>query len=566
MSKVWSIAPRVSQDIVAHLLQSRGVQETEVFLHPDWERDTHAPAVFTAMEQAVERVLFALKNGEAIVIHGDYDADGVSGSTLLYTALRDIAERLKYPFAVNVFLPDREQDGYGVAIHTVDRLGAEGVKVLITVDCGIANGLELARAKELGMDTVVCDHHQMGEHYPSDAIVLHPLAPGESYPNKVLCGTGVAFKFASALFMKARTLGANFPEGVEKWSLDLVAVATVTDVMPLLGENRALEYFGLKVLAKTRRPGLRAIMDISGTDPATVDTQGIGFRIGPRLNAAGRLASATLAFNVLAATDDTSARLAALKLEKLNRERQAVFQTSYALAKIQAAELAKTSQVLVVYDKDWLPGIVGLIAGRLVNDFSLPAFAFTSVGDHVVGSGRSVGGLHLVQAMDACDHNLYVKRGGHPQACGLTLKGEEEVGKFRHEINAYAAHFFGAAGVVDKLNIDGELALAEATLGLAKEVQACAPFGEGNRQPVFATLSAKVIDAVPMGASGSHLRLQVRDKSGSQAKLIGFGFGDLGSSLKIGEELDVAYELGENIWNGRTEVQLRLVDVRRGEK
>ncbi|MDQ5952441.1 MAG: Single-stranded-DNA-specific exonuclease RecJ, partial [Patescibacteria group bacterium] len=313
--------------MLRQLLTNRNVAEAqfEYFLDPNWERDTHSPQNFTCMQAAVARVFAALTSGQKIVIHGDYDADGVCGSTVLFTTLREIAERLSVPFMAEVFLPDREKDGYGVAMHTVERLAAEGVKLLITVDCGIANGLELGKAHELGVDVVVCDHHQMGEHYPDKAIVLHPLAPGEHYINKSLCGTGVAFKLASGLFEEARARGLAFPVGHEKWLLDLVAIATVTDVVPLLGENRTLEYYGLKVLQKTRRPGIKAILNVAGTDLASVDTQAIGFRIGPRLNAAGRLASAKLAFNTLAAQTEDEAGKAALELERLNKERQQIF-------------------------------------------------------------------------------------------------------------------------------------------------------------------------------------------------------------------------------------------------
>src|SRR3989338_2370590 len=233
----------------------------------------------------------------------------------------------------------------------------------------------------------------MGTYFPGHAIALHPLAPGETYENKTLCGTGVAFKFASALIHEARDRGADIPEGYEKWFLDFVAIATVTDVMPILGENRVLETFGLQVLNKTRRPGLRAMLMMSGTDLGTIDTQAIGFRIGPRLNAAGRLSSAKLAFDTLTARTAEAAEVAATKLESLNKERQSIFKDSYKEAQqIATSMIDDDCNVLVVASDTWLPGIVGLIAGRLVNDFALPAFALTKGGDHYVGNGRTAGG------------------------------------------------------------------------------------------------------------------------------------------------------------------------------
>jgi single-stranded-DNA-specific exonuclease len=560
--KVWNIRPRTEELALRQILVNRNVAEAsfDSFLYPDWDRDTYAPASFKSMQMAVTKVFEALTSGQKIVVHGDYDADGVCGSTVLFTTLREICERMSLTFNVEVFLPDREKDGYGVAMHTIERLAAEGVKLLITVDCGIANGLELGRAHELGMHVVICDHHQMGEHYPDKATVLHPLAPGEDYVNKTLCGTGVAFKLASGLLDEARARGAAFPVGHEKWLLDLVAIATVTDVVPLLGENRVLEHYGLKVLQKTRRPGIKAILNVAGTELSSVDTQAIGFRIGPRLNAAGRLASAKLAFNTLAAQTDDEASKAALELERLNKERQQIFAASYEEAKKMADVMKDESTVLVVHGETWLPGIVGLIAGRLVGDYGLPAFAFASVGEHFVGSGRSLGGLHLVKAMESCG-DMFVKRGGHPQACGLTLASLDRVDEFRDKVNAFAHKHFGEAGVKDLLNIDLELPLGEMNWELYNDLQKCAPFGEGNRPPVFAAKEVRVIGADVMGGSGAHLRLSVVPPEGGLHKMVGFGFGHLAKKIPLGSAVDVAYEVEINEWNGKKDLQFRIVDL-----
>ncbi len=282
MKKLWDIRPRTEESLLHQILANRGVATENVanFLAPNFERDTFSFDKFTKMPEAVARLFDALANEEKIVIHGDYDADGVSGTTVLYCAIRDICKALEIEFLVEAFLPDREKDGYGVAMHNVEQFARDGIRLLITVDCGIANGLELGRAHELGVDSIVCDHHQMGTHFPDHSIILHPLAPGETYPNKTLCGTGVAYKFACGLVAEARNHGADIPVGYEKWMLDLVAVATVTDVMPLLGENRALEFFGLKVLQKTRRPGLKAIIASAGVEAGDIDTQAVGYRIG----------------------------------------------------------------------------------------------------------------------------------------------------------------------------------------------------------------------------------------------------------------------------------------------
>jgi single-stranded-DNA-specific exonuclease len=564
---VWNILPREHNDLVDQLLANRGVQpkDRDVFLLPDWEKDTYSPFIFTKMNEAVAAMFAALEKGDPIVIHGDYDADGVSGSSLLYGALVDIAERMKYVLNLEVFLPDREHDGYGVAMHTIERFIAEGKKLLVTIDCGIANGLELDRAFEAGLTTIVCDHHQMGTHFPEHAIVLHPLAPGEVYPNKTLCGTGVAFKFASALIEEARKRGADFPKGYEKWFLDLVAIATVTDVMPLTGENRVLEMYGLMVLNKTRRPGIRALLASSGTEIGSIDTQAIGFRIGPRLNAAGRLASARLAFETLTAKTIAEADGAALALEKLNRERQNIFRASYKEAEEMAnVMINEGGHVLVVSSETWLPGIVGLIAGRLVSDFGKPAFALTKAGDKYVGSGRTAGGLHLVEAMNACG-DIFLKKGGHPQACGLTIDALANVHLFRTRVNEFALGIFGSVGPQSSITIDAIVQPSAISLDMVNALDACAPFGEGNRPPIFATLGATVMSAEMMGSTGSHVRLTILDSNGVVCKLIGFGAGNMARELKMGDKIDVAYEAGVNVWNGKREVQCKIVEIRKSQ-
>ena len=324
MSSYWNVAPKHSDDLTEQLLTVRGVDvaDADVFLNPDWDRDTHHYSEFKQITQAVACVLDAIKDGGKITIHGDYDADGACGSTVLYETISEIVEKSESKSEVEVFLPDREKDGYGVAIHTIERLAKEGTNVIVTVDCGIANAKALDLAHDLGMGVVICDHHQLAPEIPKHAFIVHPLAPGETYPNKSLCGTGVAFKFAWAMFDGARERGADIPEGREKWLMDLVAIATVTDVMPLIGENRALEKFGLKTLNKTRRPGLIALIEQSRCELGSIDTQAIGYRIGPRINAAGRVASAQEAFKTLCATTQEEGIELAARLEELNKRRK----------------------------------------------------------------------------------------------------------------------------------------------------------------------------------------------------------------------------------------------------
>jgi single-stranded-DNA-specific exonuclease len=569
MEYEWKVRAKDGGDIVETLLKNRGVaaKDADVFLHPDWDRDTHDPFLFTRMQEAVDRVFIALEAGEKIVIHGDYDADGVSGSALLYTCLRDICEKMKtggVAFDVDMisaYLPDREKDGYGVAEHTVKRLVNEGVKLLITVDCGIANASELAHAHEVAVDVIICDHHQLAETIPEHAMIIHPLAPGEIYPNKFLCGTGVAYKLASALISEARKREADFPEGYEKWYLDLVAIATVTDVMPLLGENRVIEKFGLQVLNKTRREGILQILENFRGELGSIDTTTIGYQIGPRLNAAGRISSAQKAFDTLVAGSRDEAFVLAGELEQLNKDRRKMSDKSFKEAKITVEE--NGSQIVnVLCSEEWKHGIVGLIAGKLVTRFGAPAFAITRVGSHYVGSGRSAGGLHLVEAMRSCG-DIFIKAGGHPQACGLSLKSLKEVELFREGITRFAEEFFLKEAPVPTLDIDLNLRLQDLTWDLYADLARMEPFGEKNRQPLFVSSNLQVLSADRMGKTDKHFRLTVNPGDGPIWKMVGFSMGDWADDLSMGDVVDVVYEVSVNEWRGNRELQCIIKDIKK---
>ncbi len=559
----WLVKHDEVEDLLITLLDDRGVDEEQIpdFLHPNWERDTYDAFVFKQMNQAVDCIFEALSNKKKIVIHGDYDADGVCGSALLYQSIREIADRMSIDPNIHVFLPDREKDGYGVAMHTIERLAEEETSVLITVDCGIANIAELNRAHELGIQTIICDHHQLAANgdIPNHAIIIHPLAPGEDYPNKHLCGTGVAFKLASALFSEARNRGAEFPIGHEKWYLDFVAIATVTDVMPLLGENRTLEKYGLIVLKKTRRPGLLRILEISRTSPKQIDTTAIGFRIGPRLNAAGRISSAEKAFKALIAEYDTAADHA-LELEQLNRERQQISDRAFREAKKIVKEINEQKPIHVVWTDHWNPGIVGLVAGKLVTEFGVPAFALTKVGDHYVGSGRSVGGLHLVEAMQSCG-DIFIKAGGHPQACGLTLPSLDSIAEFQKGVESFALEYFGEDIPKPHLQVDAIFPIQDIDWHLVENLEKMEPFGHKNPKPVFLSKNVQVMNARPVGKTGRHLKMTVNPQSGDLLECIGFGLGSLHEKLNMGTMIDMVYEVGVNEWNGRRQIQLSVNDI-----
>ncbi|MFA6522197.1 MAG: single-stranded-DNA-specific exonuclease RecJ [Patescibacteria group bacterium] len=559
MQYAWNIQSEDPPSIFEAILKNRGIplESLEDFLAPNWEHHVESPWHFTRMREAVDRIFSALQQNQLIQIHGDYDADGVCGSSLLTVAIRELAVAMNVVPRLSVYLPDREKDGYGVAMHTVESFGKNHVNLLITVDCGIATPKEIARAKELGIDTIVCDHHQLGDELPQ-AILIHPLVPGETYENKFLCGTGVAWKLAVALFEEARVKGFTLAEGREKWLLDFVAVATVTDMMPLLGENRVLEHYGLQVLRKTRRPGFQIIGELARIDLRSIDTEGIGFQIGPRLNAAGRLASAEIGYRALVAETRDEARIFCEELERLNRNRQTLTSAMFEEAQL-AMDAQKNAPVYVIVSEHWNPGIIGLIAGKIVNQTGRPAFVITKSNGQYVGSGRGAGGLNLVELMHA-KPELFVKCGGHPEACGLTLATQEGIEAFKTHAQTFAAAFFGDREIKSTLAIDASIPFTAISDAFLLELERLAPFGQKNPKPIFHTRDVSILSTQTIGKDGKHLRLMVSHLGSACFSVIGFGMAELGAFLRLGDKIELVYELQFHEWNGKKDIQMRLLD------
>ena len=572
--KRWHLAEPVGQEIRAQfpdihpvllqLLVRRGLQTQnaiEAFFEPDWERDTHTHKLFLQMPAAVARVFRALENREVITVHGDYDADGVCGSAVLVSTLREICRALSFDEKkITFYLPHREKEGYGISVPTVDQLHAEKqTKLIITVDCGISNKPAIERAHELGIDTIVCDHHTMPAVLPTHAILIHPLVPGETYPNKTLCGTGVAFKLACALIHEAQLRDAAFPTGHEKWLLDLVAIATVTDVMPLHGENRVLEKYGLVVLNKTRRVGLRKLLEVAGVKPGAADTFTIGFQIGPRLNAAGRMRHAKAALELLLEEDETRATELAEELHRTNIDRQHASEVLYQAAKQSIGDPSERKILFAVGD-GWSAGLVGLVASKLVSEFSRPILVIGREGEQYVGSGRSIQGFNITSALHAAEAFLD-KFGGHPQACGFSTNGSERLAAALSCVEDYAERTL-VGDIAPVLTIDAELTLEDARLPFYEEISRFAPFGEGNAKPLFLVRDLTIVAMDLVGADGKHLRLTARSARGTLGKMIGFRLGEWHKKLKLGAAIEAVVELGINEWQGRRELQIKIIDLR----
>ncbi len=480
---------------------------------------------------ACDRIRAAIAAGERICIHGDYDVDGICATALAVTSLRELGANVDW------HLPSRFDEGYGLAAQTIERLAEEGCSLVLTVDCGITAVEEVARAKALGLDVIVTDHHRPGETLPDCPIVA--TRPSR-YPFPELCGTGVAYKLLGAL-------GAD----VDK-HLDLVALATVADVVPLLDENRALASAGLRALARTQKPGLQALMRAARVDPAIVDTGAVGFRLAPRINAAGRLGHPGAALELLLTDDREEASRLASRLEELNRERQQVEDRILREAVAQVAEWPEAKQrcrAYVLAGEAWHEGVIGIVASRLVERFNRPVVMIAGGDELWKGSGRSVTAFDLHGGLAACAHTLE-RFGGHRAAAGLSIR-PENVEEFARAFAAHAEQHLVEEDLRPVTHVDAVLPPKTVpTLELCEELAKLAPFGLGNPEVTMLAESCELRDLATVG-EGKHLRFRVR-----AGGAIAFGLGAQLERFQAESRFDVAFRLQANHWNGTVAPQL----------
>ncbi len=566
MDHVWQVAPKLTQKernafpeihpIVLQLLWNRGLRTQaaiDEFLNPDYSQDVHDPFLFRDMERAVVRIQKALSEKEKIVVHGDYDADGVCGTATLVSTLRLIAPES----AIEVYLPHREIEGYGLNTATITDLAKKGTQLIITVDCGTTNTAEVALAKKKGMDVIITDHHLAhGELPPADCII-NPSLTEETYPFAKLSGTGVAFKLSQALLRRA-----NHPEAEEKWLLDLVALGTIADYVPLVGENRTLTKYGLIVLQKTRRVGLEALYQVMGLKPESIDARSVAFQIVPRLNAAGRVDHANAAYALLMTGLRDEAAEFAQNLHQLNQSRQRLTEQIAQQAEEQIGVVSPEQFLVMAQGNDWPAGLIGLVASRLCEKHHRPAIIIGRRQNLIIGSGRSIAEFHITDALKKIEH-LLVHYGGHRQACGFTLKDDVSVADFTKALSQLAADSLRGLELRPQLTVDAEIQFSQIDWSLVEALEAFAPFGEGNPSPVFASTRLTVIDWERVGANRSHLRLVTRDEATVSRRFIGFGFGARGDELLVDAPVEIAYEVGVNQWNGTQELQLKIIDLHR---
>lgn len=537
--------------VAVQMLANRDITEQEDvdrFLNPDYGQDQHDPFLFNDMRTAVDRINTALEKKEKIAIHGDYDADGVCASSVLYKTLQKLGAD------VEVYIPHRDTEGYGVNMNTVQKLHDAGVKLIITVDCGISNAPEVAKAVEMGMEVIVTDHHSQPPELPTAALaIINPKLEAEQYPFNYLAGVGVAFKLSQAL-IREHDLGEAF----EKWLLDLVAIATVTDFVELVGENRVFLKYGLVVLRKNMRPGLRQMFATLGEDASNATAQTIGFKLGPRINAAGRMDHANMAYALMIEEDESVAAHMAANIEKTNRDRQKISTTCADQAMAQASE--QTGEYILIVRLEHCPvGLVGLVAGKLSSEFARPTFVVTEHEGTLMGSGRSIEQFHLVEALQA-KPEFYEKYGGHPMACGFTLKSKDVWDDFVAFMRERARGLLEGQDLRKSLYIEQELTLGDANWELVDLLEQFAPFGQSNPEPVFASKRVTVQEVKAVGKRHDHLKLTV-EQNGTQRPCIGFGLGAWADQLLEGEQIDIAYTVGVNEWNGNREIQLMINDI-----
>ena len=523
---------------VAAILVRRGhadVAQARAFLAAD---ERHDPGRFEGIGAACDLILGHVRRGSRIVIHGDYDVDGVCSTAILAGLLRSLGADPAW------HLPARMEDGYGLSATTVDALAARGTGLLITADCAITAAAEVERAKATGMDVVVTDHHRPADRLP-DCPVVHPGVCG--YPFDGLCAAGVVHKLSEALLS---TAGAD-PAAAEE-QLDLVALATVCDVVPLLGENRRLVREGLRALARTRRAGLRALMRSASVDPGAVDEHALGFRLGPRLNAAGRLRRADAALELLLTEDDRRAAEVADELERLNRERR---DTETRI--LFAAEAARADQAeapaYVLAGEGWHPGVIGIVASRMAQRHHRPCVMVALDADEGRGSGRSIPGFDLHAALSACSGHLR-RFGGHRAAAGLELD-RAALEPFTAAFTRHAAATLSAEDLRPVEAIDAVVPGTELGLPLAEELRRLAPFGEGNREPTLLVPAVRLAGVAPMGDDGQHARFALVS-GGARARAVAFRTPQ--RSLACDEPQDAAVQLEAREWMGAVEPRLVL--------
>ncbi|MCX6134144.1 MAG: single-stranded-DNA-specific exonuclease RecJ [Ignavibacteriales bacterium] len=559
MEKIKRLSDELTvSPVLAEILVKRGIdtfEKAKAFFRPSLE-DLHDPFLMDGMDLAVERIVRAIANKEKLLVYGDYDVDGTNGAALLWTFLTSVHADVEY------FIPDRIKDGYGLSVSGVERAKDRGVQLIVSVDCGITALKPIERAHELGIEVIVCDHHEPGDVIPSAYAVLDPLKPTCNYPYKTLCGCSVAFKLIQALSQNA-VLHPYLEEGGQSLDryLDFVTLATTADIVNLTGENRILVKLGLELLNTNPRPGVHALIESSGLRLGTITAGQIVFVLAPRINAVGRLGDATRAVELLTSDSFTVALDRARIFEEENKNRRKIDEDTF----IEAQEIVEkfldleSEGAIILHQETWHPGVIGIVASRLVERYYRPTIMMTTVDGIAKGSARSVAGFDIYKALKRCEDKL-VQFGGHKYAAGLSVE-VARLDEFKEAFNIVAKELLTEELLTPEIRIDAEIPLREITPKFVRILSQFAPFGPGNMRPVFVARNVELY-GTPRIVGRNHLKFKVR-ANGQVFDAIGFNLGSLMENLLHGRKtIDIAFSLDEGEYAGEAMPQLKIRDLK----
>jgi single-stranded-DNA-specific exonuclease len=552
---------------IAQLLFNRGLvdqKSIDEFFNADYIQDLHEPMLIKNMDKAVTRVIHAVLHNEKIVVYGDYDADGITSSSIIYKFLKEAG------VPCEVYIPDRFKEGYGLNMQSVEAIIKNGANLIITVDCGITDFKEIEHCQKHKVDVVVLDHHLPFEELPKACAVVDLKQKDETYPFHDLCGAGLAFKFICALFGE-KYFKERVKEGYEKWLLDLAAIGTVADMVPMIGENRTIVKYGLIVLSQTKWPGLRALLQRARFEKNRIyAADDIGFVISPRINAASRMDHANTSFELLNTDSEEEIKRLADRLEEKNTDRQVFVEGIVKEIEKRLLEYPEIPTIIFEGSKDWSSSVAGLVASRLTEKYNRPSFiyAIDEEKNTARGSCRSVAGFNLVDGMERGKEFL-IEYGGHAAASGFHLK-IENVDNFKNRITEVFVEY-SKAGLPEKcLEIEYEPSAEEVTLQFLKELQKMEPFGKDNEKPLFLMRSLRVSEIRKVGNTNKHTKIKLIGFFGDNSAVRNFSAMSFNSKEKFddittGDKIDIVFTVEENTWNGMTEMFFKIKDVQRSQ-
>ena len=545
--------------VLATLLVHRGIrtfEEARSFFRPNLS-DIHDPFLMKDMDKAVERLEKAVSGNEKVLVYGDYDVDGTTAVALVYSFIRRLTS------SVDFYIPDRYDEGYGVSKKGIDWAAENGFRLIITLDCGIKAIDKVEYAASKGIDIIICDHHLPESEIPAAVAVLDPKREDCHYPFDDLSGCGVGFKLVQAYSAKCGILFESLLP-----LLDLLVVSIASDLVSVVGENRVLAHFGLKWLNEKPRVGLKAMISLANLEPEHITIDDIVFKIGPRINAAGRMESGRLAVELLTAEDDMTAMSIGTKINDNNNERKSIDReiTKEALDMVQNGTCCTSENAVIVYGPEWNKGVVGIVASRLVEAYYKPTFVLTKSNGFITGSARSVRGFDLYDAISSCA-DLLENYGGHIYAAGLTMR-EENLAEFASRIDRYVSSHITKEMVTPVIDVDSEINFSQITPKFFRVLKQFQPFGPGNSSPVF--LTRNVYDdgnGRKVGPGGQHLKLELIQESQPyhQVSAIAFNMADSFEHIRNGNPVDVCYSIVENYYRGNSTLQLRIKDIHERE-